>query len=60
MPMVQFIYFYMYVYVVIYIISIHLYSACHSACQSAALPVQVTQREESSLETAKIDTWLTG
>src|SRR6218665_2336329 len=39
--------------------SIHLYSAYCSAHQSEALPVQKTQREESSLESTKRGTWLT-
>src|SRR6218665_801861 len=41
------------------IISIHLYSASCSAHQSEALPMRETQREESSLERTKKDTWLT-
>jgi len=36
------------------IVSIHLYSSAH---QSEALPVQETQREESSLERMKIGNW---
>src|SRR6218665_677681 len=41
------------------IVSIHLYSASCSAHQSEALPVQRTQREESSLERTKRGIWLT-
>src|SRR6218665_3785971 len=41
------------------IVSIYLYSASCSAHQSQVLPVQKTQREESSLERTKKCTWLT-
>src|SRR6218665_1277089 len=41
------------------IVSIHLYSASYSAHQSEALPLQKTQREESSLKRTKRGTWIT-
>jgi len=41
------------------IVFIHLYSASCSAHQSEALPVQETQREESSVERTKRGIWFT-
>jgi len=41
------------------IVSIHLYSASRIARQSEALPLQKTQREESSLQRTTRCTWLT-
>jgi len=40
-------------------LAINLYRTCHCVHKSEVLPAQDTQREESSLERTKRDTWHT-